>query len=153
MAAITIAVADVTSATTTSKLVVQCGESGGVTAGQVVYKATTTTPTGLWMKALNNGTAEQRGVGLDPTTQMGVALCAGLLNGWFVVQPLGTVELSDAGTGALLAVGTRYYLHSTAGGIGVRSEVTTGQYVVDLGYATTIYALSLSINSTGLASA
>lgn len=153
MSALTIVAADVTAATTTPKLIVQCGESGGISAGQVVYRATTTTPAGLWMKMLNNGTAEQRGVGLDPTSQMGIALCAGLLNGWFVVQTSGTIELSDAGTGSLLAVGTRYYLHSTAGGIGVRSEVTTGQYITDLGYATTIYALSLSINSTGLASA
>lgn len=105
------------------------------------------------MKALNNGTAEQRGVGLDPTSQFGIALGGATINGWFVVQTSGTIELSDAGTGALLAVGTRYYLHSTAGGIGGRSEVTTGQYITDLGYATTIYALSLSTNATGLASA
>lgn len=102
-----------------------------ITAGQVVYKSSTT---GKYMKADNNsGTAEARAA-------RGVAMNGAALN-----QPLAIQKDGDITIGATLTAGTAYYLSATAGAICPLADLSTGMYVCLLGLAKSTTVLTLDI--------
>lgn len=108
-----------------------------ITAGQAVYKSSTTNK---WMKAdSNSGTAEAR-------TPTGIALTGSSLNQPIVVQKSGDIAI-----GATLTANTAYYLSDTAGGICPVADVGSGEYLTQLGIARTTAILQLDIESTGVA--
>lgn len=111
------------------------GES--VTAGQPVYRAAAT---GKYMKSdANSATAEVR-------TVRGIALHAASANQPLTIQTDGTVTI-----GATLTVAGAYYLSDTAGGIMPAADLSTGEYPVLLGFATTTGVLDLNIVHAGVA--
>lgn len=55
--------------------------------------------------------------------------------------------------GTPLTAGVTYYLGDTAGRIGIRTDVTTGEYVVIIGVATTTSVLKVNFFNPGVVSA
>ena len=139
MATLSITAASVTAAVNgVAKSNVQWGEV--VTAGQPVYQKAADN---LFYKMQADGTAAEAGVGVT----FGVALSGGSANQWGVVATSGPVTI-----GATVVVGVHYYVHATAGLIGLFSDLASGNYITDLGYATTtaIITLNGSTGATGL---
>lgn len=117
MADITITAANVlrTSADTTTGI---AGET--ITAGQAVYLKSSDT---RYWKAQCDGTAAE-------AAAVGIALHAALAG-----QPLTIATGGTMNIGATTAK-VFYYLSATAGGIAPIADLTSGQYIVSLGYAT-----------------
>lgn len=108
-----------------------------VTAGQAVYKSSTTKK---WMKAdSNSATVEAR-------KPAGIALNGGALNQPAIVQKAGRITL-----GATLTPGVAYYLSDTPGGICPVADVGTGEYVCLLGLAESATVLDLDIQFPNVA--
>lgn len=101
-----------------------------ITAGQLVYLDSTD---GNSAKAADADAAASAVV-------KGIAL-----NGAADGQPLNVQTGGDLNPGGTLAVGEAYFLHTTAGGFGVRSELSSGDYATFIGIATTTSNLSLGI--------
>lgn len=108
-----------------------------ITAGQTVYKSSTT---GKYMKAdSNSGTAEAR-------VPVGVALNGGALNQPVLVQKSGDVTI-----GATLTAGVAYYQSDTAGGICPVADVGSGEYSTIVGIAKSASVLAIGIQASGAA--
>ncbi len=108
-----------------------------ITAGQAVYKSSTTKK---WMLAdSNSATAEARQAG-------GIALNAASLN-----QPVDVQKGGDITIGATLTAGTAYYLSDTAGAICPVADVGAGEYVCLLGLAKTTAVLALDVQFPNVA--
>jgi hypothetical protein len=136
MADLTITAANVIAGSNATKESGIAGET--ITAGQAVYKSSTT---GKYMKAdSNSGTAEAR-------QARGIAL-NGASNG----QPLVIQRGGDITIGATLTAGTDYYLSDTPGGICPRADIGSGEYVCLLGLAksTTVLALGIQFPNVAL---
>ena len=133
MADLSITASSVIAGTTAKKV---NGTSGAtITAGKVVYLDEADN---RYKLADNNGVA----AALSP---VGIALHAASSG-----QPL-TVAFSGPVTiGATLTAGNEYLLSATAGGICPRADVTTGQTVVSIGYATSTTVLNVNIQVTGV---
>lgn len=102
-----------------------------VTAGQVVYKSSTTQK---YMKADSNS------VTVEARRGLGIALNGGSLDQPAQIQKAGKITL-----GATLTAGSDYYLSDTPGGICPRADVGTGEYVCFLGLAESTSVLDLDI--------
>ena len=152
MAMLTITAANVTSSLTATngiqKIVVQAGET--ITGGMPVYKRLSGTGAGQWFQmqadpvdGVNGGLAEA-GVGLDLTTQTGISLGGGTAGVFFAVQTTGPITI-----GATMTKGAHYYLSATVGRIGDLADLSSGNYIVDFGYATSTTVLQLSVTILG----
>lgn len=114
------------------------GISGAtITAGQAVYLDTATN---TWKLADANGATELI------RKAIGIALTGSSTNQPIVVQKSGSIT-----AGGTLTPGVPYYLSDTPGGICLYADVGTGEYVVQLGIATTAAALALDIQYPGVA--
>lgn len=108
-----------------------------ITAGQTVYLSSTTRK---WMKAdSNSATAEAR-------EAIGIALNGAALNQPLEVQTKGQITI-----GAALTAGTAYYLSDTAGGICPLADVGSGEYVCQLGLASSTSVLDLDVQFPNVA--
>lgn len=108
-----------------------------ITAGQVVYKDSTT---GKYLLAdADSATAAAR-------TGRGIAL-----NGASDGQPLKIQMAGDITIGATLTANTAYYLSSGAGSIGVLADVGSGEYMQLIGIAKSTTVMTLSMLATGVA--
>ncbi len=107
-----------------------------VTAGQVVYKSSTT---GKWLLADNNSATAEAKVG------QGIALNSAAANQPIVVQTGGEITI-----GATLTAGTAYFLSDTAGGIGPASDLASGESVCLVGIAKSTSVLVLNFMSVGV---
>lgn len=138
MATLSITATSVTAAINgVAKQSVQWGET--MTAGCPVYQKAAD---GLFWKMQADGTAAESGVGVV----YGVALSGGNSSQWGVIATSGPVTI-----GAVVVVGTHYYVHATAGLIGLFSDLASTNYITDLGYATTTAIITLSgSGATGL---
>ena len=108
-----------------------------VTAGQPVY--------------LDSATSTYKLADCDSATAAvrspdGVALHASSSG-----QPLAIAESGPVTIGATLTAGVAYYLSATAGGICPVADLTTGDYPVILGIATSTTVLNLKIQEAGVA--
>lgn len=125
-------VAPVAGSTTVSGL---AGET--VTAGQVVYRSSTT---GKYLKADNNSaTAEAR-------KALGIAL-----NGASDGQPLKVHTKGKITMGATMTAGVAYYLSATAGGICPVADLSTGMYPGFIGIAISTTVLEVNPTYSGVA--
>lgn len=111
---------------------VQYGET--VTAGQAVYKKAAD---GKYWKADND-------VDAATATVAGIAYTGGAADGYGVIIVSGPMDL-----GATLTAGTYYVLSSTAGGICPIADLTSSDYIVPLGVATTTGRILVDISNTG----
>lgn len=110
-----------------------------IAAGKVVYKAAATTK---WMLAdANAAGAEARGSG-----DVGIAVNGASLN-----QPLTILTEGQVTLGATLTAGTIYFLSDTPGGICPVADIGSGEYVVQIGIATTTAILDVNFNYSGVA--
>ena len=107
-----------------------------ITQGMPVYLKTSD---GKYWKADADTLAESLVAGIAVTP-------AGAADASFVLQRSGLINL-----GATLTVGLEYYLHTTAGAIGVIGELSTGDFPCRLGFATTAAWLQLAISAAGVA--
>lgn len=108
-----------------------------ITAGQAVYKSSTTNK---WMKAdSNSATAEAR-------TPSGIALNGAALN-----QPVAVQKSGDITIGATLTANTPYFASDTAGGLCPIADVGSGEYLTQIGIAKSTTVLAIDIQSTGVA--
>lgn len=131
MPAITITPANVQPTATTQMRTVTLGSA--VTAGQAVYKDAAT-------QTYKLADADSAASALVE----GITLGAGDIGQKCVIATGGDIDI-----GATLAVGEPYFLHTTAGGIGVRSELLAGDFPSFIGHATAADNLKLAIaNST-----
>lgn len=103
----------------------------GITAGMVVYLSASNT----WLAALAGGTAIQSGV----SVVWGVALHAALTG-----QPLFVATGGQVTIGATVVLGGKYVLSHTAGLIAPFADLTTNDYVSELGLAVSTTVLDLS---------
>ncbi|MCV9965461.1 hypothetical protein OIU34_26640 [Pararhizobium sp. BT-229] len=117
---------------------IEGGTAGeAITAGQAVYKSSTTKK---WMLAdSNSATAEAR-------QATGIALNAASLN-----QPIDVQKGGDITIGATLVPGTAYYLSDTPGAICPLADVGSGEYVCLLGLAKTTAVLALDVQFPNVA--
>ena len=115
----------------------EAGVAGAaVTAGQVVYKATT----GKYLPAdADEATVAER-------TGRGIAL-----NGAALDQPLKVLTSGPITIGATLTAGVFYYLSDDPGAICPVADVTGGNYIVQVGYAKTASVLEVSFKNTNVA--
>lgn len=108
-----------------------------ITAGQPVYRSAST---GKYLKSdADSATAEVRGV-------RGIALHAASTNQPLTIQTDGTITI-----GATVTVAGAYYLSNTAGGIMPAADLSTGEYPVLIGFATTASVIDLNIVAAGVA--
>ena len=75
----------------------------------------------------------------------GIAITPGVDDGYGLVATGGSVIL----VGTTMAVGTNYIVSDTAGGIKPTSDAASGDWVTNLGNATSATELKLLINATG----
>jgi hypothetical protein len=138
MTDLSITAANVVAGSNSNQVVGIAGET--ITAGQVVYKSSST---GKWMKAdANAGTAEARG---SDVSNVGIALNGAALN-----QPLVVHKSGDITIGATMTAGIAYYLSDTAGGICPVADIGSGEYVVQIGLATSTTVLAVKPVYTGV---
>jgi len=129
MAAISITAANVSKNTGTTR---QHNTGVAITAGQTLYL----TASGVW--------------GLCDADAAGTADCHGVaLHGAASGQPLTALTAGTLDLGATLTVGAPYFVHTTAGGIGVLTELASGDYVTYLGTALAADNFELQIHNTG----
>ncbi len=120
-----------------SKIPVQWGET--MTAGCPVYQKAAD---GLFWKMQADGTTAEAGVGVV----YGISMSGGNASQWGVVATTGPVTI-----GATVVVGQHYYVHATAGLIGLFSDLASTNYITDLGTATTTAIITLTgTGATGL---
>src|SRR6476619_5179803 len=129
MTDLTITPANVLQGSNASTQTGQFGET--VTAGQVVYRSSTTA---LWMKADNNSAT------IEARHALGIAL-----NGGGAGQPAVVQTAGDITIGAALTPGTAYYVSANPGGICPVADVVTGSAVCQLGLAESALVLGLAI--------
>lgn len=129
MADLTITATNVLQGSNASTQQGQFGET--VTAGQVVYRSSTTA---LWMRADSNSAT------IEARHALGIALNGGA-NG----QPATVQTAGDITIGATLTPGAAYYVSANPGGICPVTDVTTGSAVCQLGLAESTSVLSLAI--------
>jgi hypothetical protein len=135
MADLTITAASVLAGSGSTTVSGTLGET--VTAGQAVYKSSTTNK---WLKAdSNSATAEVRRAG-------GIAL-----NGGAVDQPVKVLTAGLITIGATVTAGTAYYLSDTPGGICPVADVGSGEYVCQLGISTSTTVLNVDIQFPNVA--
>lgn len=135
MADLTITAANVVAGSGATKVNGTAGAT--VTAGQVVYKDSTTDT--FKLADCNSATAAVR-------SPYGIALHASLAN-----QPLTVLTAGPVTIGATMTAGVAYYLSGTAGGIAPVADLTTGDYPVILGIATSTTVLNVDIQEAGVA--
>lgn len=141
MVDLTITAASVVPGSNARTVVGTAGET--ITAGQAVYKSSTTNK---WMLAdADAATAEARG---SDESNVGIALTGSSLNQPIVVQTSGDITI-----GATMSAGIGYYLSGTPGGICPIADVTGGDYVVQLGLSTSTTVLALRPEYTGVETA
>jgi hypothetical protein len=112
--------------------VVVWGEA--VTAGMPVYLHTDS----KYYKAQSDGTLAQ-------ATVAGIALSGGSTGQTGVIQVGGSINV-----GATLTKGTIYYVSTNAGGICPFADLGSGNYVHQLGQATSTSLLAMSVNNSGI---
>lgn len=133
MADLTIVAASVIAAAGATK---ESGVAGAtITAGQVVYKETTTSLFKL---------ADSNGASVNIKTPYGVAL-----NGASAGQPIVVATAGAVTIGATVTGGVMYYLSATPGGIAPVADLATGMVASSLGFATSATVLTLKINLSG----
>jgi hypothetical protein len=111
-----------------------CGAT--ITAGQAVYKSSTT---GYWGLADNDGASEE------------IRFAKGIaLNGGAAGQPLRVLKSGDLTLNAVLTAGVAYYLSNTPGGICPVADVGASEYVVLLGLAKSTTVLAVDIQYPGV---
>lgn len=141
MAAVSVTAANVTTSDKTVELA-QLGAATTVTAGQHVYKDTD----GTFKLMQADGTDIESGVGSD---KLGCTLGAGSPNQLVAILTGGTLNC-----GGTLIVGSPYFIHTTAGAFGLFAELSSTNYVTQIGFGTTATAsnslLALAYNPTGL---
>lgn len=107
-----------------------------ILAGQTVYKEAAT---GLYKLAdSNSATVEAR-------LPVGIALNPALTG-----QPVAVQTSGDLGFGAILTAGAGYYCSETPGGIQPVADLTAGELVTLLGFATSTSNLNIRIQSSGV---
>ncbi len=135
MADLTITAASVVPGSGASTVNGTAGET--ITAGQTVYKSSTTNK---YMKAdSNSGTAEAR-------VPVGIALNGAALN-----QTVGVLRAGPITIGATMTAGVAYYQSDTAGGICPVADVGSGEYATIVGMATSTTVLDVDIQASGVA--
>lgn len=135
MADLTVTAASCVPGANSSQEVGVAGET--ITAGMLVYRAAATNK---WMKAdTNSATVEAR-------TPTAVALTGSSLNQPIVVHKKGLLTL-----GATLTANTPYFASDTPGGICPIADVGTGEYLTQVGIATTAAIIDVNFQSTGAA--
>lgn len=108
-----------------------------ITAGQTVY--------------LDESDSKYKLADCDSATAA-VRSPAGIaLNGAASGQPLLVHESGPITIGATMDDGEPYYLSANAGGICPRADLTTGDYLVFLGFATSTTVLEVDIQESGVA--
>lgn len=118
-----------------SKVVDHGIAAAAVTAGQVVARDAN----GDFVLADNNSaTASVRAA-------VGFAL-----NGAAVGQPLAVQKDGQITLGAVLTIGTDYWLSDTPGTVCPRADLTVGEYPVMLGIAKTTSSLDIGIQNSGV---
>lgn len=116
---------------------IQHGTAGAtITAGQVVYKDSSTGKYGL---------SDANGASASIKSVAGVAL-----NGASDGQPLAVAIYGDVTMNAVLTAGTAYYLSATPGGICPVADLTTGDVVVQIGIAKSTSVLSVHPQAPGV---
>ena len=108
-----------------------------ITAGQTVYKDAATNTYKL--ADCNSATAAVR-------SPAGIALHAAAAN-----QPLTIHRSGPLTIGATVTAGVAYYLSGTAGGICPVGDLTTGDYPVFLGFATSASVIDVNVVEAGVA--
>lgn len=112
-----------------------------IAQGKAVYKSSTTNK---WMLADSNAaSAEARGSDVDNT---GIALTGSSLN-----QPIVVHKSGDLTLGATMTPGIPYFLGDTPGGICPIADVGSGEYVVQLGIASSATVLAVKPIYSGVA--
>lgn len=119
MADLTITAANVIKTSTTSVVTGVAGAT--ITAGQSVYLDSTTSTIKL---AQADGTAAE-------VAAVGIALHAALTG-----QPVSYATGGPINIGATTAKTTTYMVSATAGGVAPQADLTSGQRICELGYAT-----------------
>ena len=105
-----------------------------ITAGQAIYKDTTTT------------------VDLADADVLATAVAVGIaLNGGAVGQPIAYQESGQINLGATLVVGEIYSVSVTAGGIENEAALGSGDFPTILGIAISTALLELNIQAGGIA--
>lgn len=108
-----------------------------ITAGQLVYRQAAT---GKFCKSdSDSATAEVRSV-------RGVALNGAATNQTLTILTSGPITI-----GATVTVGSPYFLSNTAGGIIPFADLSTGEYPVLLGFATTTGIITVNLVEAGVA--
>lgn len=135
MADLTITAASVVAGT---GAVVEQGTAGAtITAGQAVYKDSTT---GKYALAdSNSATAEAR-------VPRGIAMHGASLNQPLAIQRAGPITI-----GATLTAGVAYYMSDTPGGICPVADIGSGEYATLIGIATSTTVLNVDIQASGVA--
>ena|SRR6476469_3863005 len=117
---------------------VQQGSLGeAVTAGQAVYRSSTTQ---LWMLADSNS--------VTPEARHAIGIA---LNGGSTGQPVNVQTAGKITIGATLTAGTDYYLSDTPGAICPRADVGSGEYVCLLGLASSTTVLDINVQFPNVA--
>lgn len=111
-----------------------------ITAGQIVYQDSTTTPANQLRRALSTTIAQAAAVGVA-------------LNGASVSQPVQYIQSGGLNPGATAVVGETYCVSANAGGIAPVADQTAGKYTTHLGIATTASNISILIRASGVAHA
>jgi hypothetical protein len=107
-----------------------------IAAGQPLYLAST----GKYLLADANASSTAAAASV-------IAMTPGVDAGYGIVAVAGSIIL----VGTIMVVGTTYIASDTAGGIMPASDRSTGDYVTNLGTASTATQLDLSIVATGIA--
>lgn len=108
-----------------------------IAAGKAVYLDPTSKK---WMLAdSNSATVAARTAG-------GIAVCSASLN-----QPLSVLKSGPITLGATLTANTPYYLSDTPGGICPVADVGSGEYLCQIGIASTTALMNIDIQATGVA--
>jgi hypothetical protein len=108
-----------------------------ITAGQAVYLDTTTST----MKLADADA-------LASSEAFGVALNSAATGQPIAVQRSGSITI-----GATVATGVAYYVSTTAGGICLESDLSTGDFPHFLGFATSTTVIALDPKACGVAKA
>lgn len=108
-----------------------------IAAGKAVYVSSTTRK--IMLADSNAGTAEAR-------RAIGIAL-----NGAALDQPVGYIKSGPLTMNAVLTANTPFFLSDTPGGICPIADVGTGEYLCQLGIASSTTVLQVNIQNTGVA--
>jgi hypothetical protein len=117
---------------------VRAGTAGAtITAGQAVY--------------LDTDDGKFKLADADSATSAARVPIGIALNGAADGQPLTVLTRGKVTIGATLTAGTAYYLSDTAGGICPVGDLTTGDYPVFIGIATSTSVIDVNITASGVA--